>query len=140
MGGGYIECGSFVGGDKSASAIEGVFEAIEAMLSPDERERWQRDVVRMIGASSPDEMEFRIEPQVVESLIGPLQRYYEQLGVKLGHPVPYEAPALDTESGLDPVEAKWGAGDGWRYYCAHDLLEACKVSLESGEEVIVTFD
>ncbi len=139
MGGGYIECGSFFGEDKSGSAIEGVFEAIAAMLSPEERERWQTDFITALRTMS-DDAGFLIEPHLVKMLMVPLEKYYADLGARLGYPNPYEAPGMDAARGLNPTEAKWGAGDGWRYYCAHDLLEACKVSLEDGEDIVISFD
>ena len=139
MGGGYIECGTFLGEDKSGSAIEAVFEAIASTLPTDERGHWEREFVQALG-TSPDGTGFSIESPLVRLLVAPLRKYYEYLGAKLGYPNPYEAPSLDAKSGLDSTEAKWGAGDGWRYYCAHDLLRACEVSLQTGEDIIVSFD
>ena len=87
-----------------------------------------------------DEMMLRITPQLVQTLIIPLRKYYENLGAKLNYPKPFDAPSIDDESGLNPTDAKWRAGDGWRYYCAHDLLKACEISLQTNEDIIVSFD
>jgi len=140
MGGGYISCGDFLGEDKSGSAISGVFEALEPLLSAeasDVMERLNADVEQRFDEG---EQEFRIPPPLAALLVEPLERYQQELGARLGHPDPAEAPDLDRASGLDPIDAKWGAGDGWRYYCVHDLLQACQLSRESGQPVVVSFD
>jgi hypothetical protein len=37
--------------------------------------------------------------------------------------------------GLDSVEAKWGAGPGWRYYCVLDLEKAFAIAERDRESV-----
>ena len=139
MGGGYIKCGDFLGDDKSGSAIFGIFDAIALMLPPDRQKIWQTNFLDAIEGQE-EEQGILIAPQLVRLLAEPLKIYYEQLREKLGNPAPFDAPRLDSERGLNPTEAKWGAGDGWRYYCAHDLLRACEISEQTGESIIISFD
>jgi hypothetical protein len=139
MGGGYIQCGHFSGEDKSGSALSGVFEALQSRMLPQERESWNTDFLSAIEEEA-EEQTMEIRPHLIPLLYQPLKTYYEDLGAKLGYPIPFEAPELDRQSGLDMTDAKWGAGDGWRYYCAHDLLRACEESLQTGEGIIISFD
>jgi hypothetical protein len=81
-----------------------------------------------------------IEPSIAERLIPALEGFNARIGQELGFPEPWDAPAKDEEAGLDSIEAKWGKGKGWQYYCANDLLHACHVSAESREPICVTFD
>jgi hypothetical protein len=140
MSGGYISCGSFAGADKSGSAFQGVLEGIERFLPPAEADLFRRTVLDPLLEGYSEEQTLAIPPGMVPGLEGPLRRYYEHLGRQLGHPPPHEAPELDRDTGLDPVEAKWGKGLGWQYYCAHDLLHACAESRRTGEPIVVTFD
>jgi len=82
----------------------------------------------------------RVERPIVELLLPRLRSYCLALDEKLGHPEPSEAIDLDIAAGLDPIEAKYGAGEGWRFYCATDLLKACEVSFATGEPIFVRFD
>src|SRR5262249_47942152 len=118
MGGGYIKCGDFLGDDKSGSAIFGVFDAIALMLPLDRQKLWQINFLDAIEGQEEEQC-ILISPQLVRLLAEPLKVYYEHLQEKLGNPDPSDVPWLDSERGLDPIAAKWGASDGWRYYCAH---------------------
>lgn len=139
MGGGYISCGEFTGSDKSGSAIAGVWSVIENVYAEAALKHrlaeWDAEAQQAFrdGATEAD-----MPPDVAAAIIKPLESYVRDLGEKLGHPEPSEAPQLDAH--LDPTDAKWGAGNGWRYYCAVDLLAACKVSAETGQDVIISFD
>jgi hypothetical protein len=140
MGGGYISCGKWHGDDKSGSAIEGVFSALKPKFSADTAAHFARVWAKADEGFQQGEQEFAIPVELAAKLIPPLQDYYAELGEKMGHPDPQEAPELDRDSGLDMGDAKWGAGDGWRYYCAHDLLEACRLAVKSVTPVVVSFD
>jgi hypothetical protein len=141
MAGGYISCGSFAGSDKSGSAFEGVLQGIEQFLPAEEAAQFRRDVIDPIFADGySEEQTLAILPELVPDLESRLRLYYKHLGRQLRHPAPHEAPELDRTSGLDPVEAKWGKGLGWQYYCAHDLLLACDESNRTGEPIILSFD
>jgi hypothetical protein len=142
MSGGYISCGNFLGSDKSGSAIYGVLDALPALLAPDERERFQDSIITPIrlAIENAQEQEILIDPNVASHIAPVAEKLYTRLGEALGHPLPHEAPPIDAQSGLDPVEAKWGKGKGWQYYCLHDLLKACRVSIESGEPICLSFD
>ncbi len=134
MGGIYISCGEYFGEDKSGSAIEGVLAALLEQLAPADRAPFQAALAPLFEGDI-DEMGVELGAEAVAALEGPLRTYYEALGAKLGHPEPWEAPDLDAQGAQGvqgAVDAKWGAGDGWRYYCAHDLLQACEVHRESG--------
>ena len=141
MGGGYISCGSFSGADKSGSAISGVWKMLETEYAGDELiarlQSWDAEAQRAFEAGS---QEADIPAELATELIEPLERYVADLGNKLGNPPHERAPQLDAEAGIPPIDAKWGAGDGWRYYCAVDLLSACRESARTGAVVVVAFD
>src|SRR5215467_6233787 len=109
MGGGYISCGDFEGEDKSGSAINGVFDAIASMLPAEERRQWQSNFLAALEGNL-EEQQMIIPSQLVRLLIDPLRAYYADLGAKLGNPHPADAPIMDFQRGLNPTEAKWGAG------------------------------
>jgi hypothetical protein len=141
MGGGYISCGEFVGADKSGSALSGVWSVIENVYAEAALKHrlaeWDVEAQEAFRAGS---MEADLPSQIAADLIKPLERYVADLGQKLGHPEHADAPALDEAAGIPRMDAKWGAGDGWRYYCAVDLLAACRVSAETGDVVVIAFD
>ncbi len=141
MSGGYIACGSFLGDDKSGSAFQGLLESIAQFLSANEAEQFRATTIAPILESGySQEQKMTIQADVVMHLAGPLRQYYDHLGHQLGYPLPHEAPDLDKKAGLDPIEAKWGKGPGWQYYCAHDLLQACDESQRIGEPIVLSFD
>jgi hypothetical protein len=133
MAGGYIACGSFLGTDKSGSAFQGLLEAVAHFL-PAAGARQFRDgvIAPALAPGFSDEQTLTIPAAAVPHLVGPLRRYYDHPGQQLGHPAPHEAPELNKQARLDPVERKWGKGLGWQYYCAHDLLQACEQSQRTG--------
>ena len=134
MGGLYVQCAEYGGDDKSMSAISGVLTAVAESLSGGDRAAFELAFAPLI-AGDIDEEGVTLGAQHVALLEAPLQAYYEALGEKLGHPEPWEAPELDVGS----VDAKYGAGDGWRFYCAHDLLQACQVHREEDGAPILIF-
>ncbi|MCA9544907.1 MAG: hypothetical protein KC613_10970 [Myxococcales bacterium] len=134
MGGLYVQCGEYGGEDKSMSAISGVLGAIAEGLSGADKAAFML-AFRPLIDGDVDEEGVELGAEHVRLLEAPLRAYYAALGEKLGHPEPWEAPDLDGGS----VDAKYGAGDGWRYYCAHDLLQACEVHREQEGEPIVIF-
>jgi hypothetical protein len=140
MSGGYISCADFEGEDKSGSAMEGVLQGIVDRLPPKEADAFKREVVDVIKATLGPDSGVRVERPIAELLLPPLRAYYLALDEKLGHPEPSEAIDLDAAAGLDPIEAKYGAGEGWRFYCAADLLKACEISRRTGQPITVTFD
>ena len=141
MSGGYIECGSFMGGDKSGSAISGVLDALPACVVPLERSTFSAEVADPIKESLSNSSELiQIQSSSAKRLISPLEIFVARVGQELGFPEPWEALEKDLHSGLDPIEAKWGKGKGWQYLSATDLLEACRVSVATGEPVCLTFD
>jgi hypothetical protein len=141
MGGGYISCGDFMGGDKSGSALEGVLNGILKALPDSEKYSFKTRVVEpLLTACRRCEEEFEMPNEIVLALLDPLRAYHAYLGNLLGHPEPYLAPDLDRKSGLNATEAKYGKGPGWQYYCADDLIKACDKSLQTGESVMLAFD
>ena len=141
MGGGYISCGEFMGEDKSGSAFEGVLRGILTMLPPKEAVTFTMHVATpLLQALQEGQEQFEIPPDMVGHLFEPLKRYHAHLDHMLGHPHPHEAPELDRQRGLDMIEAKYGSGPGWQFYCTHDLVRACEVSRRTGEPIIFAFD
>lgn len=141
MAGGYIQCGSFMGSDKSGSAIFGLIDALPDFMPTTDRLSFMDAVIVPLRAALDEcQQHILIEPNIAERLIPALESFKARIGQELGVPEPVDAPAKDEEAGLDPSEAKWGKGKGWQYYCAHDLLQACHVSAESREPICVSFD
>jgi hypothetical protein len=141
MSGGYIHCGTFMGSDKSGSAISGVIDALPDFIPAADRPSFLRSVIDPIREALNAGQEYiLIEPAIAEQLTPVLESFYARLGQELGSPEPWYAPSRDEEAGIDPLEAKWGKGKGWQYYCADDLLKACRVSVDCGEPICVTFD
>lgn len=141
MGGGYIQCGDFLGNDKSGSAISGLIDALPKFAPAEDRRSFVKSVIAPLRESLANTHEYiLIEPTIAARLIIALEIFNSHVGQELGFPEPSEAPDKDREAGLDPTEAKWGKGKGWQYYCAHDLLQACRVSVEGGQPICVSFD
>jgi hypothetical protein len=141
MAGGYIHCGGFMGSDKSGSAIFGLIDALPEFMPTGDRRLFVDAVIAPLREALDGCREYiLIEPSMTERLIPALETFNVRIGQELGFPEPWDAPAKDEEAGLEPTEAKWGKGKGWQYYCAHDLLQACRVSVETREPVCVSFD
>lgn len=141
MDGGYISCGKFQGEDKSGSAIGGVLRSVPTLLSEEEATTFNQKVATgLLQALDEGREWFEISPEMVSHLAGPLTRYMAHLNNMLGNPHPWEAPDLDEKRGIDPIEAKYGAGPGWQLYCTHDLLRACEISQNSGKAIVISFD
>jgi hypothetical protein len=141
MSGGYIQCGGFMGSDKSGSAIFGLIDALPEFLPIADRLSFRDTVIAPLREALDSGQEsILIQPNIAERLIPALENFNARISQELGYAEPWDAPAKDKESGLEPIEAKWGKGKGWQYYCAHDLLQACRVSVESREPICVSFD
>ena len=141
MGGGYIHCGGFLGNDKSGSAISGLVAALPQYVSTAVRTDFENSIIDPLRAALDDcQDHILIDPSTAERLIPGLQGFIDRVGRDLGFPEPWDAPGKDKEAGLDQTEAKWGKGKGWQYYCANDLLEACRMSVQCREPICVSFD
>jgi hypothetical protein len=141
MAGGYIQCGGFMGSDKSGSAISGLIDALPEFIPTADRLSFIDAVIAPLREALDSCQEhILIKPNIAERLIPALEGFNTRTGQELGFPEPWDAPAKDEEAGLEPIEAKWGKGKGWQYYCAHDLLQACRISAESREPICVSFD
>lgn len=141
MGGAYISCGKFAGDDKSGSPILAVLERLveEVPRGAIIATPWVRDVADVIRRLS-EGPEATISPNLAQELLPRVEKYFEQLSGLLGHPSPGDAPELDAAAGLDPTDAKLGKGNGWRLYCCHDLMLACRESITSGAPIEITSD
>jgi hypothetical protein len=141
MAGGYVHCGGFRGSDKSGSAISGLIDALSEFVPTTDRPSFLIAVTAPLREALDSCQEYiLIDANIAELLIPALESFNTRVGHELGFPEPWDAPAKDEEAGLDSIEAKWGKGKGWQYYCAHDLLQACRVSAESREPICVSFD
>jgi hypothetical protein len=140
MGGGYIQCGDFSGSEKSGSAISGLIDALPEFAPAADRRSFAEIVIAPLREALANYEEYiLIEPTIAARLIPVLENFNSRVGEELGFPEPIDALAKDDEAGLNPTEAKWGKGKGWQYYCAHDLLQACRVSADKREPIYVTF-
>lgn len=139
MGGIYIQCGSFEGEDKSGSAIEGVLQDIAHTARDSQRIAITR-IADQLNAGADHAL---IEPDVARQLAPLIDRYCSKIAADIA-PVtdPFVQIERDHEAdpNLDPTEAKYGKGLGWRYYCALDLARAFAASANEDEPVILTWD
>jgi hypothetical protein len=141
MAGGYIQCGDFMGSDKSGSAISGLMDSMPEFVPLADRQSFVETIIAPLREALANFTEYiLIEPNVAARLVPALESFNARIGQELGFPEPWDAPAKDKEAGIEPTEAKWGKGKGWQLYCAHDLLQACRVSAEAREPICVSFD
>jgi hypothetical protein len=141
MAGGYIRCCDFEGSDKSGSAISGLIDSLPEFVSKAESHSFTEAVTGPLRSALEDcQDHILIEPSIAQRLIPALENFNARIGLELGFPEPCDAPEKDQEAGLDSIDAKWGKGRGWQFYCANDLLHACRVSVEAGVPICVSFD
>ncbi|ELP30120.1 hypothetical protein Q31b_50170 [Novipirellula aureliae] len=141
MGGGYIQCDDFCGDDKSGSAMSGVLEELPSQLSDSERETFVNELIAPLQRQLDETGEyFLIPPASSKRLLPVVDSLYDNYRQRFGDADVWDAIELDDESGLDPIEAKWGKGAGWRYYCLTDLRVALRRSIDSDSDVCVSFD
>ena len=141
MGGGYIQCDDFCGDDKSGSAMSGVLEELPSQLSESERETFVNELIAPLQRQLDETGEyFLIPPASSKRLLPVVDSLYDNYRQRFGDADVWDAIELDDESGLDPIEAKWGKGAGWRYYCLTDLRVALRRSIDSDSDVCVSFD
>lgn len=121
-----VLCGDFSGGDKSCSALGGVAIGVHKHLGTDAATVEAFARLEALIAAPLNEFEIT---HIDAALLHPsIRAYRDELCSQLGNLAPEEGPDFDFEAGLNQVEAKWGAGDGWRYLCLHDLCLAFEVS------------
>lgn len=141
MGGVYIQCGSFMGRDKSGSAIEGLLDELSPLA--DALQQGALDRARAALDGEPDGDYGRISRSDAVTLGPLLENYVAQIYARHG-PIsdPFELMDRDfaEDPSLDQTAAKYGKSRGWRLYCATDLAEASKVASRENEDVILTWD
>ncbi|WP_430419381.1 hypothetical protein [Phenylobacterium sp.] len=137
MGGINIYCGSFSGDDKSGSAFEGVLAGMEAMASTHEGEA----IARVKSALEDASDHILIEPDEARLLLPLLRRYSAEVDGQLAVPGDlFDQMARDEdESTIDATVLQFGAGLGWRAYCARDLLKAFEVADAEAEPVALVW-
>ncbi|WP_179505856.1 MULTISPECIES: hypothetical protein [unclassified Sphingomonas] len=133
MGGINIYCGSFSGGDKSGSAFESVLMEMKVMASAFEAETIDRLKTDLDKASD----HLLIQASDAKNLLLLTRRYCVVINAQLAAPGdPLDQIARDEARGkADPTDLKYGAGLGWRAYCANDLLKAFEAA-EAGAEPV----
>ena len=137
MAGINIYCSSFSGEDKSGSAFEGVLMELADMASVSETEI----IVRLKANFDRASDYLLIEPDDAKALLSLVRRYHAEIDSKLaitGDPLDQMVRDEDPEAS-DPTELKYGAGLGWRAYCAHDLLKAFEAADAEGEPVALVW-
>lgn len=141
MGGGYIQCDDFCGDDKSGSAMSGVLGELPSQLPESERDTFVNELIAPLQRQLDETGEyFLIPPASSKRLLPVVDSLYDNYRQRFGDADVWDAIELDDESGLDPIEAKWGKGAGWRYYCLSDLRVALRRSIDSDSDVCVSFD
>lgn len=77
MSGGYINCGSFLGNDKSGSAISGVIDALSDFVPVSDRQSFSETVIRPLqDALNGDDDHVLIERDMAERLIPALEAFH----------------------------------------------------------------
>src|SRR5262245_4031498 len=127
MGGVYIQCGSFMGEDKSGSAIEGLLDELLPSTDSVQRQALERVRAALDGEADGDygriaKSDAAILPQLLENYVAAIQQRHGPISD------PFELIDRDfaEDPSLDATAAKYGKSRGWRLYCAIDLLEACR--------------
>jgi hypothetical protein len=129
-----VGCGSFVGGDKSASALEGVVRELRGRIELGSPARAALERLESVLAQPVNEFDIPASDAAVLSPF--LKAYFEEQRIELGNPKPEEAPDIDYERGGNQVDAKWGESQGWRFLCLYDLCRACEASLTNREPLL----
>jgi len=137
MGGIAVQCADFTGEDKSCSALSGVLEGLRRRITSGAEV--MAALARLEALTAAPLNEFQLLSTDAGLLLPHLLLYREELRLQLGDPVPAEAPDLDWDASANSVQmnvqAKWGAGAGWRFYCLHDLCQAAEVSVRTDQPV-----
>jgi len=148
MGGATFVCGSFEGNDKSASPIVSVME--EAFVQAFGRKRrgrlehrLRRWLAARLGRAPTGEVaraeeailhvrfneEGEIPPAIAARFLPFFERYQARLLAELNIPDDVDAiwPFVTPTS-----KAKYGfvRDAGWHLYCLHDLIPACRISID----------
>lgn len=141
MGGGYIRCGDFSGDDKSCSAISGVFEELPSVLPADARDGFVAEVIEPLQSQLETNGEyFLISPTIAKRPLPVVETLFGQYRTKYANAEVWDVMELDEKSGMDSIDAKWGKGAGWRYYCITDLRAGLRHSIDTRTDVCVSFD
>lgn len=141
MGGGYIHCDGFSGDDKSGSAMSGVLEELPSQLPESERDSFVNELITPLQRQLDETGEYFLIPPASSKRMLPLvDSLFEKYRQRFGDADACDTIEVDDESGLDPLEAKWGKGAGWRYYCLNDLRKALRRSIDSDSDVCISFD
>jgi len=80
-----------------------------------------------------------ISEEKAAQLLPFLQWYRKKLVSEIDHEDWVRETEIEEGSGMDSVQAKWGAGRGWKLYCVTDLIEACKISAVEHQPICVSF-
>lgn len=141
MGGGYIHCDGFSGDDKSGSAMSGVLKELPSQLPESERDSFVNELITPLQRQLAETGEYFLIPPASSKRMLPLvDSLFEKYRQRFGDGDACDTIAVDDESGLDPLEAKWGKGAGWRHYCLNDLRKALRRSIDSDSDVCISFD
>jgi hypothetical protein len=139
MGGVYVSCGAFSGRDKSCSAISGVVDEIIPLADPAEL-RLLAPIIEWLEVG-PDHVV--IDACEAQGLLPLIVRYREIIETQIA-PIrdPFEQMGKDhsDDPTLDVIDAKYGKGLGWRYYCVLDLEKAMMAAGETGDPVALVRD
>ena len=130
MSGGYFSCGDWRSGDKSATAFFEVINRLANVLTAQEGPAWEGDFIAPLRAqlSKFDEgapRHVKLSRLMLDVLIPPARRYYDQLREQLDHP---------------PRDSWQEISQGQELMCLADLLRAYDESMDFGKPVSIHFD
>ena len=130
MSGGEINCGSFIGDDKSGSSFEAVINRIRNDV---------KIIAEDIDAQLKENEYVLVSPENAKILFPLLQKLEVDLISEIGSDNWHEEVQKDEDSGMNTVDAKWGKSKGWQLYCTTNLIKACQTSINENEQICLVF-
>jgi len=144
MGGATLQCGSFEGNDKSASPIVSVMEeAFVQAFGHKPKGRLGRKLAVLLGRSSTGDealseeaildVKFNEQGEISPAIANRLLPFFEKYQARLLKDLSIQDDLNEIWKFVSPkTKAKYGTvfDPGWHLYCLHDLIPACRKSIE----------
>lgn len=125
MSGLYVSCGSFEGGDKSASALDEVLDML-VDVPPG-----VLDAIRPVF----DDCYASVPEEIAASLLPCLRVGRAALVARLGH----EDSARADQEACAAGETRLRSGPGWELWCFDEVIRACEVSAAEHAPVVFVY-
>ena len=132
MAGLHINCGKWLGDDKSANPIFEVIEEVRDLVSPDEGDSSMDEFFREWGAQQENE-EIRLSHSMLSALYIPLRRYQSILVDRLG----LSSPEASIEE-LGPFPRSISEDEA-KFLCVADIFKGFEVVKKTGNPLVIHF-